>query len=291
MANTLITRTALALVLALPLPVLAQETAPAPAAEHGADTVVARVGDVDITLGHVVMMMSQLPEQYRELPDETLFSGIVDQLVDQELLSREVGPESDFPRAVQLALENERRALLARETITASMAEPVEEAEIVAAYEAAIGSLPTEREYNASHILLESEADALAVIETLNGGADFAEQAKERSTGPSGPNGGELGWFSTGAMVPEFETAVIALEPGEISAPVQTQFGWHVIKMNETRDKAKPTLEETRGELENQVRQTRLQARIDALRAAAAVEMATDGIPAAVIRDTTLLQD
>jgi len=78
----------------------------------------------------------------------------------------------------------------------------------------------------------------------LADGADFATLAKERSTGPSGPRGGELGWFGTGQMVPEFEQAVIGLEDGAVSEPVQTQFGWHVVKRNDSRNKSAPSLDE-----------------------------------------------
>ena len=78
----------------------------------------------------------------------------------------------------------------------------------------------------------DGDDEAKAIVEELKGGADFAATAREKSTGPSGPGGGSLGWFGAGAMVPEFETAVAAMEAGDISDPVQTQFGWHVIKLN-----------------------------------------------------------
>ena len=265
-----------ALIAALPLAASAQD----------ADTVVARVGEVEITLGHVVMMRQQLPPQYAQLPDDLLLKGIVDQLVDQQLLGEQV---TEAPPSVALKLANERRALLANEAITALMADPVSDADLQAAYDAQFGNVEPEQEYNASHILVESEEDAQAVVAELEGGADFAELAKDRSTGPSGPNGGNLGWFGKGQMVPEFEGAVLALEPETVSAPVQTQFGWHVVRLNEVRDVPPPTLDEARGQLEQELRQQRITDRVASLREAAEVEVLTDGLPADLIRNDDLV--
>jgi len=116
---------------------------------------------------------------------------------------------------------------------------------------------PPQRQLKARHILVETEEAAKEVIVALDGGADFAELAKERSTGPSGPNGGELPPFTAGEMVPEFSDAAFAMEVGSHSkAPVQTQFGWHVIKVDEstmTEAPAKEAVEQQlRGELEQQ---------------------------------------
>ena len=161
---------------------------------------------------------------------------------------------------------------------------------VQAAYDARFDGVPATTEYNASHILVETEETALAVIEEITGGADFAETAQTRSTGPSGPNGGQLGWFGTGAMVPSFEAAVVALEVGGVSAPVQTQFGWHVIILNDTRVKERPTLEEVRGELEEDVRAAAVDARIAELTTEADIDQpdVTDVDPA-VLKDLTLV--
>jgi len=105
------------------------------------------------------------------------------------------------------------------------------------------------KEYNAAHILVETQDEATALVEQLSNGADFAELAKEKSTGPSGPNGGDLGWFGTGAMVAPFEEAVVALSVGEVSQPVETQFGWHVILLKQDRIASAPSLDEVRADL------------------------------------------
>lgn len=190
-----------------------------------------------------------------------------------------------------MGLENERRAFLAATLIDRIGTAAISEAELQAEYDAQFGAVGPVTEYNASHILLETEADAQAVIADLTEGADFAELARERSTGPSGPNGGNLGWFTAGMMVPTFEQAVFALGVGEVSAPVETQFGWHVIVLNETRYQAPPSLDEVRAELEDGLRRARVTARMEELTAAADIVRPEIQIDPAVIRDLDLLAE
>ena len=160
------------------------------------------------------------------------------------------------------------------------------------AYVEAYGDAEPESEYNASHILVETEDEAKALVEALEGGADFAELAKEKSTGPSGPRGGLLGWFGKGAMVPSFEEAVIALEPGAISAPVQTQFGWHVIILNETRVKDAPPLDSVRGELMESLQRAAIEARVAELENGAEVtRKSAEDIDPDVLNDLSLLEN
>lgn len=139
---------------------------------------------------------------------------------------------------------------------------------------------------------METQEEAAALVTDLEGGADFAELAKEKSTGPSGPRGGELGWFGAGAMVPPFEEAVVALDVGAISAPVQTQFGWHVIKLNETRIKDAPTLDQVRGELSENVQASAIESRIEALtETAEIVRPELEGIDPTILNDMSLLEN
>ncbi|MEP3442530.1 MAG: peptidylprolyl isomerase [Sulfitobacter sp.] len=275
---------AAAIAAALALPVTAQETATA-----DPSTVVATVGDTEITLGNMIVAWASLPEQYQGLPDDVLFQGILDQLVQQTALAQQYS--GDLPARIELQLENERRSLVAGEAIEGIMEDPLDEADVQAAYEADYGGAEQAPEYNASHILVETEEAAQAVIEELNGGADFAAVARDKSTGPSGPNGGQLGWFGPGAMVPEFEEAVVAMEPGKVSEPVKTQFGWHVIKLNETRVPEAPALEEVREQIELQIRQIRAQEKIEEVTAAAKVDRsASEGIDPSVIKQISALE-
>jgi peptidyl-prolyl cis-trans isomerase C len=260
------------------LPAAAQE-------DVTAATVLATVNGTEITVGHVIAMVQMLPPQYQELPDNVLFDGLLEQLVQQEALASaaEIGPRET------LSLENERRALLASMLLDGIGMAPVSDEELQAEYDAVYGSAGPVTEYNASHILLETEEDALAVIAALAEGADFAELAQERSVGPSGPNGGELGWFTAGMMVPDFEAAVFALQPGEVSAPVQTQFGWHVVLLNETREQEPPSLDQVRAELEDGLRRARVEAAMQELTAAATIDRPEIQIDPSVIRNVDLI--
>lgn len=269
--NTLSMRVlATVLTIGAALPLAAQDsTAPA---DVTADTVLATVNGTDITLGHMIIARTKLPAQYQQLPPDVLFEGLLDQLVQQTLLSQTV---EGTPRRVELALENEHRSLTAGEALQDLVEGAVTDEALQAAYDEAYANAEAELEYNASHILVETEEEAQAIVTELEGGADFAALAKERSTGPSGPNGGELGWFGKGMMVPPFEEAVVAMEPETVSAPVQTQFGWHVIRLNETRSKAAPTLDEVRDELAQNIQRAAVDARIEELTAGA--EISKDG--------------
>lgn len=272
----------LALSACLALPAAAQD-------EAGLDTVVATVNGTEITVGHMIVARATLPEQYQQLPDEILFKGILDQLVQQTALADTY--QGDLPARVRLSMENENRSLVAGEVIEGVMAGPVDEDAVKAAYDEQYASAEQGDEYNASHILVETQEEALAIKAELDGGADFAELAREKSTGPSGPGGGSLGWFGKGMMVPSFEAAVIAMEAGAVSEPVETQFGWHVIMLNEIRKTEAPALNTVRDELELQIRQTRVQTTIDSITEAADVDRtAAEGIDPAILKNIEWLE-
>ena len=147
---------------------------------------------------------------------------------------------------------------------------PATDAEILAQYEAQLEQSPA-KQYKARHILVPSQGEAEDLIDQLEEGADFQALAKEHSTGPSGPNGGDLGWFAPDQMVKPFADAVIALEDGAYTtAPVQTQFGWHVILREESRDNEPPTLDSVRETIKQQVEGTKFQDYMQELRDASA---------------------
>jgi len=193
--------------------------------------------------------------------------------------------------ATRLGLENERRAFLAATYVEDVAMAEISDEELQAEYDAQYADADPVEEFNASHILVETEEEAQALIDALADGADFAELAAESSIGPSGPNGGQLGWFTAGMMVPEFETAVFELEAGEVSVPVQTQFGWHVILLNEVREQAPPTLDEVRAELVEGLRRARVDDRIEELMSGAEIERPELDIDPAVIANTDLLNE
>lgn len=261
-------------------PVLAQD------AEVTAETIVAVVNGTEITMGHVILLRTQLPEQYLTAPDDILFEGILEQLIDQTLLGDTVG---EGTLELKMTLENEERALRAATAIDVVIGQAFSDEAIAAAYDEAYGNLPAEPEFNASHILVETVEEAEALIVALNDGADFAELAKEKSTGPSGPNGGELGWFGLGMMVAPFEEAVLGLEVGQISGTVQTQFGWHVLILNDKRDVPPPALETVIGEITQTLQQVALDGKVNELRVGASVETMVEGIDPAMIKSLDLL--
>lgn len=252
-----------------------------------ADTVLATVNGQDITVGHLIAMRQMLPAEYQQLPDEVLFDGMLEQLVQQQVLAD--AASENVTQSMALGLENERRAFMAAMYMDDVAMADLGDEELQAAYDEAYGNVEPVVEFNAAHILLEGEEDAQNILTALAEGDDFAELAAEHSIGPSGPNGGALGWFTAGMMVPEFEAAVFDLEAGEVSAPVQTQFGWHIVLLNETREQAAPTLDDVRAELEETIRRARVDARLEELTAAAEIERFEVEIEPAMIRDADLI--
>jgi len=262
--------------------------AAAPLAAQNADTVVATVGDTEITLGHMIVAKRSLPQQYQQLPDQQLFAGLLEQLVQQNALAQAVG---DPTRATELTIENQRTGLLAGEALGRVGQEAVTDEAIRAAYEARFADAEPSREYNAAHILVETADEAQNLIDQLDEGADFAELAREHSTGPSGPNGGALGWFDAAQMVAPFRDAVTEMEAGEVAGPVETQFGWHVVKLNETRMSEAPPLEEVRGQLADELRQQAQQAHIDKVMAETEVSRTDAEIDPALLSDMSLVAE
>jgi peptidyl-prolyl cis-trans isomerase C len=254
-----------------------------------AETVVASVNGSDITLGQLVMLRSQLPEQYQQLADDVVFNGLIEQLVNQQLLGDTLEVE---PKRVGIAIANEVRSLRAGEVVNTFTSAPVDEADLQAAYDARFADIVPEAEYNASHILVETEEEAIEIRTMIDDGADFAETAVEKSTGPSGPSGGDLGWFGLGMMVPAFEKAVLTLDASEVSPPVQTQFGWHIVKLNETRETPLPTLDDLRVELTTGIQQQGLDALITTLTETADITLPEEGqFDYTLIQNLELLED
>lgn len=255
-------------------------------------TVVATVNGEDITVGDIVALRTELPPQYQSIPDRQLYDGLINQMINQILLSQaatRAGMEEQ--PAVKRGLEMQRMSYLAelyaRERIDAALTRDAVETEYARRYAAEEPKL----EYNASHILVPEEDVAKEIAEIARGDADFAELAKERSTGPSGPNGGNLGWFGDGQMVPAFEAGVKALEAGGVSDPIQTQFGWHVIKLNETREKAPPALSEVYQELAGDMARQITDAMVQALREDGTVEFVEGQPGLGSLRNDNLIGD
>jgi peptidyl-prolyl cis-trans isomerase C len=258
----------------------------APIMAQDAKTVVATVNGTEITLGHMVVLREKLPEQYQSLPDDVLFKGILDQLIQQETLKQSMG---DISTRNALAMENDNRAFLSEQAAQVVVAAAVTDAALQAAYDAKFKDMPAATEYHAAHILVATKAQAEKIKADIVRGADFGAMAKKFSSDGAAANGGDLGWFGTGMMVKPFEDAVLAMKKGEVAGPVQTDFGFHLIKLIETRPAAKPTLDDVRDELAAEVEQAAIAAHVKGLTDAATITRPGKSIDPAKIRDGALV--
>lgn len=260
---------------------------PALAEGETAETVVASVNGTKITLGQMIAMKESLPPEYQSLPDDVLFKGIYDQLIQQEVLAQSVTGLG--PRAIA-TLDNEKRGYISGLAIDAIVKEAVTDEALQKAYDDRFKDAKPQTEYNAAHILVATEEEANALKEQLAGGADFAELAKAKSTDTgSGANGGDLGWFGLGMMVKPFEEAVVGAKVGEVTGPVQTDFGYHLILVKETRIAEKPTLDQLRDELAAEVENNAITAKIDELTKGATVTREGEGLDPAILKNTGLI--
>ena len=274
-------------------PSIAQEAQPAPDPTAGQtaqpagpppDTVVAIVNGKKVTRADVIASAQSLPAEYQSKID-AIFPALIDRLVDLTLLAEEghkqnLQDDAEVKARIEQVTNQVIQEVLIRRHLQTMMTEDA----IKARYAKFVAEQPAQTEIRASHILVATEEEAKDIIKQLEGGADFATVAKEKSTDPSAKqNGGDLGYFAAGDMVPEFSQAVFAMEKGESSkAPVKSQFGWHVIKVVDKRSKAPPTLEETHGHIEEMLSGELLTAYLTSLRSAATVEKFNpDGTPIA----------
>lgn len=270
---------AVALCLSAALPLSAQDVT--------RDTVVATVNGVDITLGHLIVARDALPAQFQQMPNDQLLPGLIDQIVQQTLLMQSAG---DPDARTRLVLENQDRQIRAAQALSLAVEAAVTPEAIEAFYTENVVNADMGSEYNASHILLENEDEARAIIAELDGGAEFETLARERSTGPSAPNAGNLGWFGRGDMVAPFEEAVLAMAPGTYTAdPVETQFGWHVIFLNETRTREAPALEAVQGNIVEALQRQAIEAELARLQDGALIVRPEVDLDPAVLSDLTIL--
>ncbi len=245
------------------LPALAQDggapasgaapAAPAPAAPVDPEAVVAKVGDKAITERDLAVAAQDLGPQFAQVPPEQRRIAVLSALIDIDVLAAKAEAEKlteDKDVAAEVAFA---RAQALHSAYFAKTGVPsVTDEELKSRYDDEIAKMPPVDEVKASHILVKTKEEAEAVIKKLDAGEDFNKLAAENSSGPSGPEGGDLGYFGPGQMVPAFETAAFALEPGTYTKqPVETQFGWHVIKVDDKRKQAPPAFDEVK----EQVRQ------------------------------------
>jgi peptidyl-prolyl cis-trans isomerase C len=263
-------------------PPAASPATPAAATAAPADPVVAKVNGQPIHLSELNQAAQSLPPQLRGIPPQTLFPMLLDQQIDRKALvqeARKTGLDKDPAVQRQMALAEDtalQSALLSKQ-----VGPTVTEEAIRARYDKDVAGQPGQEEVHARHILVPTEDEAKKVIAELKKGADFATLAKQHSKDPGAAQGGDLGWFKKDEMVPAFSAAAFALKPGQVSdKPVKTEFGWHVIKLEEKRHAEPPTFEQAHDGLRQKMIQEGVQKAVKQARADVTVEKFNmDGSP------------
>jgi peptidyl-prolyl cis-trans isomerase C len=236
--------------------------------------VVATVDGAEIQLDEILDLIEQLPPEYQNEPLTNYYDQMVDRVINVRLAAKaaEKSALSDDPEVIE-DMRVAAQKVLADYWLRSEIAKSVTKEAIDKAYDAYVSDTASREEVKASHILVADEQTAISAIQKLEQGADFAELAREISTGPSGPNGGDLGYFGRGAMVPVFEQAAFALDVGYFtSAPVQSQFGWHVIKLLDKRIAEAPSIEEMSPQLELNISNLSFARLVETLRADAKIQ-------------------
>jgi len=213
--------------------------------------VLAKVGDRTITSADLEQAMGDMAQQFQSFPEGERRARALDSLIDINVLAiiaekEGLQNEEDIKRRIDLL----RARTLHNGYFQKKIQPDVTDEALKARFEEESAKVTPQQEVSARHILVKTEEAAKEIIKELDAGKDFVELAKEKSTGPSGPNGGDLGFFGPGRMVPEFEAAAFKLEKGAYTkVPVKTQFGFHIIRVDEKRDQPKPTFEQSKQQI------------------------------------------
>lgn len=235
--------------------------------------VAATVNGTIITLDQVKQSIASKKLEHPDLKQNP--GSVLDELISIEVLKQQAAKSGIAERPDVIAQLNQQRTSLLINTMLRDYASKLSftDDQLRNEYDKQIAKMSA-KEYKARHILTQSKEDAQQVIKDLDGGADFVELAKTKSTGPSGPKGGDLGWFTTESMVPPFAQAVKNMTKGSYNhEPVQTQFGWHVILLEDQRDVKAPSFEQTKDKLRLALTNQALQDYIEQLRKAAQIEI------------------
>jgi peptidyl-prolyl cis-trans isomerase C len=236
--------------------------------------IVANVNNEDISLETMIHAMNELPPEIQSQPFMSYYEDLLERVIDIKLFAQEGKKmKLDEEPSVRAAIDFVIEKVLMQAFLSKYVQENIKEENIKASYNNFIADETSREEIKASHILMDTESEAIDVINMLNDGDDFAELAKNKSTGPSGPSGGDLGWFKRGQMVPPFEKAAFSLNKNEISQrPVQTQFGWHVIKIFDKRIPEAPSYENMKSKLIQDLERKIVSKKIQDLRNDALIE-------------------
>ena len=249
-------------------------------AQDGA--VVATVNGQPVTETDLEIAIADLEQQFAQLPAEQRRAAALSAVIEIRLLAAEAESKGlaegdEFERRMDML----RQRALHSAYIEQEVAGLVTDEAVRARYDEEIAKIPASEEVRARHILVETEEEATAIIKQLDEGGNFEEIAKEKSTDGAAAQGGDLGYFGAGQMVPEFEQAAFAMEVGAHSAePVKSQFGWHVIKLEDKRAKQPPAFEQVSEQLRSVLVRDAYMKAVNDLRAAADVEIEDEALKA-----------
>ena len=255
----------------------ASATAPGPATAPAADPVLAIVNGTPIHQSEVTATAARLPPNLRALPPATLDPMILERMIDARALVAEARKQKlqDQP-AVRQAIAAATDQVLENALLTKEVKPQISDTALRALYQKTIAGKPGAEEVHARHILVPTKAEADKIIAQLDKGADFATLAKKYSKDPGAADGGDLGFFKKGDMVPAFADAAFALKPGTYTkTPVHTQFGWHVIQVLARRRAPPPTFAEAKAGLRQTVLRAAVEKAVKTARAAATVKLMT----------------
>jgi peptidyl-prolyl cis-trans isomerase C len=248
-------------------------TAPIAARAEDSDPVVARANGIDIRQSDLALAEEDIASAMPQMGPEQKRDYLITYLADVIILAQAADQHQLANRSdVKQRIEFERhKALMEAMLQDAGKAAMTDEA-MHKVYDEAIKQTPNEQEVHARHILVATEGEAKDIETQLKNGADFAKLAKEKSKDPGAAEGGDLGYFTKDQMVPEFAEAAFKLDKGQISDPVKTQFGWHIIKVEDKRIKPTPTYDEVKAQLQNYVAHRAQADLVDNLRKSATIE-------------------
>lgn len=251
----------------------AQGTGEASPGKASTGKILATVNGTAITSSDIELASDELGPDLARIPKQARERIVLQYLIEQQLLADAARKEGlDKGEAFQKRLAYYRRKAMRDTYLSKALDEAVTDATLRKLYDKQVKAFQDKEEIRARHILVKTEDEAKAIIDRLKKGADFATLAKEKSTGPSGKKGGDLGYFTEGQMVKPFEEAAFKLKPGEISDPVKTQFGWHVIKVEDRRKQTPPKFEDVKERLAEGMRSRKAIEIVQKLRREAKIE-------------------
>jgi peptidyl-prolyl cis-trans isomerase C len=253
----------------------------APAADP--NTPVAKVNDQEITNGELRFAEAEIGSELAGVPTESRRRVLVEYLIEAHLMAQaaekaQLGTSTDF----ESRMKYYRMRALRDAFFENKVRDDVGTDQAKAIYDEKVKAIPVQQEVRARHILVKTKDEAEKISKEIAGGADFAEAAKKYSQDSGGENGGDLGYFGRGQMVKPFEEAAFALEKGKVSAPVQSEFGWHIIKIEDKRDRQPPAFEDVKDQITASLVQAKLQSTVQQMREGAKIEILDPDVKKAI---------